>query len=370
MCNNVHGRFYDYVLGKLSEFDMYKWRLEEDASCGNEFVSPPLEGEFGWRQVVKICSIVKEAQAKFDFKRIVGVDCGVHFHFDANDLVKKSNRSVVGIRNILLLSAIIEPLWYSMSPESRLLTNFAAPLNFNPWQMMRARDMTDLRDIWFRPYMGVCGNNDSFRTKNTLYLPEFVNNDLKPEKYDWTRYHGMNFLSILKHGTIEFRYTHGSFDIDVLEMWFQMYKRLFEAAKKMRTKDILALCPISLELIKQNSIPGIHAKMYENLSPLINYLFKIIEPDIRLLRFILAKLIKHNINSIHSNVVKKIVSYDGDFEGLMKIVESELIQSAMFKRGRFKYVVPNELFPINDGPPNEIEQPDDLPAMVITTNVA
>ena len=196
--SHKHGRFFDYVRGLLQESAVREWRVVEDASCGNELVSPILQGEKGMAQVHQVCACVEKAQEVFNLGRLLGPDAGVHFHYDATDLVEQSKKNVRPLRNALVLSAILEPLWYSMNPGTRFDTAFAAPLNFNLFQMCRARDMIDIRDIWFVPYMGVNGHSDSYRVKHSSYSPIFINNEMKkPEKYDWTRYHGLNFVALL-----------------------------------------------------------------------------------------------------------------------------------------------------------------------------
>jgi hypothetical protein len=353
-----HGSFYDYVLQLMRESSITNWRMDEDASCGNEFVSPPLEGEKGWAQVEQVIHCVKTAQEVFGYKRIIGNDSGVHYHFDANDLLKLSNRSVTALRNVLILGAILEPLWFSMNPAARFDTNFAAPLNFNMFQMIRARDMTDLRDIWFRPYQGVSGHQDSYRVKNSLYLPDFVNNPAaKPDKYDWTRYHGLNFLSLFKHGTVEFRYTHGSFDSNNITLWYEMYRRVVEAAREMRTKNILLSSPVNFETLKASAIPNLQAPLYADLKLVIDFLFKVIKPDVKMLRFVLGKIIKYNPAALPKNIVLKILDYHGDFDGLMALITPTNIESIHYKKNKYRYSPPHNLLAqTNTGaPPVEYE---------------
>lgn len=347
------GSFYNYVLTLLKESGINNWRLDEDASCGNEFVSPPLEGVKGWAQVEQVLHCVQVAKEAFGFKQIIGNDSGVHFHFDANDLVKTSNRSVTGLRNILLLGALIEPLWFSMNPGARFDTNFAAPLNFNMFQMMRARDMLDLRDIWFRPYQGVPGHQDSYRIKDSLYMPGFVNNvEAKPNKYDWTRYHGLNFVSIFKHGTIEFRYTHGSFDSSNITMWYEMYRKVVEAAKEYRTRDIVIASPVNLNTLKLNSIPDLQSALYADLKLVIEFLFQLIEQDVNMLLFILKKIIKYNQATFPKQIIPKILNYTGDFDTLMNMIKPFKIESIHFRRNQYRYNPPHHLVAqINGGAP-------------------
>jgi hypothetical protein len=307
------GGFYDYLLTLMRESGIHDWRYEADASCGNEVVSPILEGEKGLASALQVCHCAMTAQKAFGLGRLLGPDAGVHYHFDATDLVKQGKQNVMTIRNVLLLSAILEPLWFSMNPGARFETAFAAPLNFNLFQLIRARDMVDIRDLWFRPYMGVRGHSDSYRVQHNSYSPNFVNSERTPDKYDWTRYHGMNLVALWKHGTFEFRYTHGSFEPENIENWFRFYKSVVDLARTRKTRPIVRACPMNINDIKLDSISGLHDMIYRDLNLAINFMFKssgktqpLFAPDAKMLRFILHKIIKYNPDCMPGLIMRKV----------------------------------------------------------------
>ncbi len=369
-----YGGFYDYVLNLIQESGVHNWKCEADASCGNEIVSPILEGEKGLRSALQVCHCVYKAQQTFKLGRVLGPDASVHFHFDATDLVKDSKSqshkntrdiSVQAIRNVLLLSAILEPLWFSMNPGSRFETAFAAPLNFNLFQMFRARDMVDIRDIWFRHYMGVKGHSDSYRIEHNSYSPTFVNGERKPDKYDWTRYHGMNLNALWKHGTFEFRYTGGSFNPDNIEMWFRLYKDVVDLARSSKTRSIIRACPMNIEDVKSSSIGGLQTIIYGDLNIAIRFMFlplsktalPLFGRDANMLRFILKKIIKYNPTCLPAKIMKSIWNDDGtDFERLMGYIAGIRISSIHRRRNRYKYT-PESTNVTNgamDTPPDQI----------------
>ena len=363
------GRFFEYVRGLLEESAIRKWRVAEDASCGNELVSPILQGDKGMAQVHQVCACVEKAKEVFELGRLLGPDAGVHFHYDANDLIAQSKKNVRPIRNVMVLSAILEPLWYSMNPGARFDTAFAAPLNFNLFQMCRARDMIDIRDIWFVPYMGVNGHSDSYRVKHSSYSPIFINNETKkPEKYDWTRYHGMNLVALFKHGTIEFRYTHGTFDPELIEKWFEHYKAIVHAARELNTRPIMRACPMNIEAIKANSIQGLQKLIYGDLRLALDFLFNphgkrniqpILAKDPKMLHFILERLVKYNPKCVPATVIHQILEDDGtDFHRLWDMVRKMPMSSAHHNRNRYAFTPKSHIVP-NNGPSHNNDYPED-----------
>lgn len=310
------GSFYDYYRQLLIESGIHGWNIHQDNSCGNEIVSPPLNGEEGLKLAMQACYCADVAKRHFGLKRILGPDCGVHFHFDA------AGMSVRDLRNVLVIMSVLETLFYAMNPISRFDTAFAAPLNFNLHQVIRARDLIDLRNEWFRPYMGVHGGPDSHRHRKNNYLPEFINQDKKaPDKYDWTRYHGLNFVAYLKLGTIEFRYTHGTFNGDILERWYYIYKSVMQAARTMMTQKILAIYPIrSRERIITHSLGKLQYEMYSDLRRVIKFFIKLTKPDVKTLKFIVERLFKFSPECIRTDVYKFVMEYDGENVDKLKSV--------------------------------------------------
>ena len=361
------GGFYDYLLTLMRESGIHDWRYEVDASCGNEVVSPILQGEKGLTSALQVCHCAVMAQKTFGLGRLLGPDAGVHYHFDATDLVKQGKQNVMVIRNVLLLSTILEPLWFSMNPGSRFETAFAAPLNFNLFQLIRARDMVDIRDLWFRSYMGVKGHRDSYRVQRNSYSPDFVNSERTPDKYDWTRYHGMNLVALWKHGTFEFRYTHGSFEPENIENWFRFYKSVVDLASVGKTRPLVRACPMNIDGIKSNSVMGLHDMIYADLNLAINFMFKssgkaqpLFAPNAKMLKFILHKIIKYNPDCMPGLVMKKVWKDDGtNFDRLMGYIKDIRISSVHARRNRYKFTPPsNHVTPYHN--PDNLDE--DFPA--------
>lgn len=325
--NEHYGTFYEYLQVLMTQSAITDWKIENDNSCGNEIVSPILNGDAGLKSLMQVCYCANKASKDLGISRLTGIDCGIHFHFDATKL------NHIQIRNVLLITSMVEPLFYGMNPTSRFATNFAAPLNFNLFQCIRARDIIDLRDVWFRSYMGVDAHPDSYRYKNQEYFPEFINSKKLPHKYDWTRYHGMNFVALFKHGTIEFRYAHGSFDEHIVKMWYMFFKAIMETAINNKTRRILkSNMPFTMAEIRDRSLTKLQYSLFRDIRKVIKFLFvpqkgtneSLISPDVDLIKFIVQRLIKFNCRGISMENYNSILS-SNDSNEILSLLENQKI---------------------------------------------
>ena len=326
------GTFFEHLNTLVADSGIKGWKIEQDASCGNEIVSNILLGDAGFKKMMQVCYCAEKTQQEFGLSRITGLDSGIHFHFDANNMNHRQ------IRNVLVVTAIAEVLFYAMNPVSRFGTSFAAPLNFNLFQTIRARDIIDLRDIWFRSYMGVDSHPDSYRNKAQEYYPHFVNSERKPQKYDWTRYHGLNFLALFKHGTMEFRYAHGSFDMETVEMWYRLFLGVIEACINLKTRSILKCnFPFNMQKVKLTSLDKLQRELYRDVTRVISFLFakngpggqtRLIQPTVPMMKFIAKRLVKFNPQCMTKLTYKKIMGMDngGDAEAALELLISNPIK--------------------------------------------
>jgi hypothetical protein len=312
-----YGTFYDYLLGLFADCGLGKWRLDLDASCGNEIVSPILDGEQGLAQLIQVCYCIEKARNLFGLSRLTGLDCGLHFHFDAKSLPTRA------LKNVLVTMAVAEPLFYAMNPLSRFSTAFAAPLSFNLFQMFRARDIVDMRDIWFRSNNGVSAQADSFRNKVNDYQPHFINSDRQPQKYDWTRYHGLNFVALFKHGTMEFRYPQGTFDPETVKLWFELFMSVVEMSVNNKTRTIIKHYPYDMSYVKQHPISKLQQTCYMDIGIVLKFLFserqtkfgptRLLKPTVPALKFIAHRLMKFTSSCMKADRYEQIMNYpDGE----------------------------------------------------------
>lgn len=184
------------------------WRLKTDLSCGGEIVSPVLSYPQGIRDVAIICDKIKriEKQAR---KPAFDGECGVHLHFDATDYPSRPRR----FSNLLNIVQLAEVIFYQMYPNRRM--DYCSPMTLNMTQGCRIRDMSELRDIWYR------GTNN-IKDPDTVYTNSFIASSRTGERYDGTRYHGLNLHCFWQLGTVEFRYCEATFDPLHILAWYEL----------------------------------------------------------------------------------------------------------------------------------------------------
>lgn len=166
------------------------WKVTSDGSIrgeqGFEVVSPILEGIEGLAQLEKVCSILKQSNAK------INKSCGLHIHFDAQNFKIKQWRNLY--INYLKFEAQID----KFMPQSRRADNntYCKGLKGNRSHegMIEAiRECGTVRDI------------------RGLYN---------------SRYHKINCESFFKHGTVEFRQHSGTIEFLKIENWVRFLHNL------------------------------------------------------------------------------------------------------------------------------------------------
>jgi len=167
------------------------WKLVNDSSVivhhpslsNIEVVSPPLRGADGIEQLRIICTILMQLGSK------VNQTCGLHVHHDAADVA---------------------------SPELLLLAknyNHALPAIDQLVAISRRYDANAYCKPW---------NRTDFTLFNTLDRPNYGN--LQRNK-------NINFASIARHGTIEFRQHQGTVEFDKILNWVSFGQHMIKAAQ-------------------------------------------------------------------------------------------------------------------------------------------
>jgi len=167
------------------------WKLVSDRSVmvhhhslsNIEIVSPPLRGAGGIEQLRAICTILVQIGSK------VNQTCGLHVHHDAADVT---------------------------SPELLLLAknyNHALPAIDQLVAISRRYDVNSYCKPW---------NHADFTLLNSLDRPNYGN--LQRNK-------NINFASIARHGTIEFRQHQGTIEFDKILNWVSFGQHMIRAAQ-------------------------------------------------------------------------------------------------------------------------------------------
>jgi len=174
------------------------WKSLYDASVrafdptytNKEYVSPPLVGEDGIKEMKAVCEVIKKAGGQTNYTT------GTHVHLDASDLTPQD------IAKIIYFYGRFEGQFDSLFPESRHLSK-------NRFCKSVKRFVKYCKRSGF----------------------EYFDSVFKLERVMNTRYVKVNVYSYLKHGTIEFRQHDGVLDGEALEMWIRLITRVVKYVK-------------------------------------------------------------------------------------------------------------------------------------------
>jgi hypothetical protein len=159
------------------------WKCVSDASCGSEFVSPPLLGEDGLNQIRLVMRILRETGLQCD------ESCGMHVHHDVHDLDQ------IHLKELMSFVTRWEPLLDRFHPQSR-------------W------------DGTYCKRLRLPGSNREWSTHQALRMnPADYQNATVSQPYGEYRYSKVNFRSLDRHGTVEFRQASGTLNDDFAVFW-------------------------------------------------------------------------------------------------------------------------------------------------------
>ena len=190
--------------GILLGTDRDSWHLETDTSVrgnrhtrsGAELVSPILRGIEGLRSAYNAFQFLKDIGAKVDST------CGFHVHQGVDKDVYKNQQ----IKELFSIISPIENYFYLKIPGDRKNNNTCKPMQINIEKFLEGMDSH-------------CDTSDR-RIKRLWYSDENEFREKVSERYDRTRYHGLNLHSFWCKSTIEFRYHSAILDnIDEAMQW-------------------------------------------------------------------------------------------------------------------------------------------------------
>ncbi len=171
--------------------DRHSWHLEEDRSIvhrgGVEFISPILRGFEGLMQSYRFFQLLGEIQgAQID------ESCGFHVHHgvDAKRYECKS------LKELIRIVYSMEDYIYLLIAGGRIDKDTCRPMDLDVDLSGKLGDCDDtckkngckIKELWY--------------SRNNRYDPARKGSD----RYDLTRYHGLNLHSYWYRSTIEFRY--------------------------------------------------------------------------------------------------------------------------------------------------------------------
>jgi len=180
------------------------WRIVHDGSIspsgeddiGREFVTRGgLSGDELYLSINNITSILANRGW------YVNKSCGLHVHIDARDLRARQ------LAYILAVAKLCEPVLYKVMPPSRGNTRWAKRIPMSTEEILRIHDEEDFIDAWYRSH----GTHPSM------------------EKYNDSRYCGVNMHSRVIHGSIEFRHHSGTLNPEKIINWIEICQSIVKA---------------------------------------------------------------------------------------------------------------------------------------------
>ena len=196
---NIHSKAIDGrdFLELLQDYGVYlgadrdSWHLEEDSSIvhrgGVELISPILRGFEGLVESYRFFKLLNEIRG-------VRIDesCGFHVHHG----VDTEHYKCIHLRELVRVVHAMEDYIYLLISEGRIDRDTCRPMDLDIEVFLKLADCENgckkngcqIKKLWY--------------SEENRYDP----NCMRAERYDMTRYHGLNLHSYWYRSTIEFRY--------------------------------------------------------------------------------------------------------------------------------------------------------------------
>ena len=187
------------------------WRAVNDGSLssgGIEFKNiRPIRGD----AILQNLNNLQNSSLDQDF--YIDSSCGIHVHMDARDFNWRE------LRNLIVIMNTIEPVIMNSMPKHRRFNRYCKPID----------------EDFGQPIV----NSHIYNNINSIEeLVDFSYRDLSKvdpdeNRYNSSRYRGMNLHSRFYHGTIEFRYHEGEIESTPILDWIRFCNRIMVAAKSL-----------------------------------------------------------------------------------------------------------------------------------------
>ena len=220
-------------------------------ATGFEINTSPASGDLFVKQIQEICTKLNNCEA------VVDSSCGLHVHLDARDF------DYYELRNLIKVYASLEPLFFSMVPESRENSQYCLPCG---------EKFAEAIDNGRLPYKEA--KKKVIKATYGVDSPK----DFRKEKYCSARYTALNLHSFFFRGSLECRLFNGSTNPGKIVAWALTLAKMLEFAKKASQETCDKMWQTSKNL---------EAKDLKSL------LFMVIDNDPTLIKFIESRLEKH-----------------------------------------------------------------------------
>lgn len=206
---------------------------------GVEINTPPARGASLEDIINHTCEVLRQHNYKGTRA------CGVHIHIDAQDIQNDHQKIVQLVKTYYA----IEDLIYSILPPSRWQNRYCKRLvenylykNFKN----KTKDEKAIEKTWYNS------------------TDEGTINRKKHEKYDPTRYYGVNIHSIFYRGTLELRYHSGTTNARKILNWMELNLKIVDyAISRYNEKEITELFDMATSYDKLSRFAQIFNLSYE-----------------------------------------------------------------------------------------------------------
>ena len=210
------------------------WKIVGDISVGShisshtgstEIVSGILKGQAGLDEVKKMYDALEELDIR------VNKTCGLHVHHDINEWKRAARRTHVAgslriavkkVRYLISLIARYEHVIYSVLPKSRLNGTYSNTIN-----------KTYHERFWTTGH----SFNEARHGERNKSIRSFLKNTRGHwQRFQRSRYCGLNFGAFWRQGTVEFRYGSGTVNATKAINWI-VFTQLFVNAAEIRSEQ-------------------------------------------------------------------------------------------------------------------------------------
>lgn len=187
--------------------------VSDDGSLGRrgiEFQTPKLKGKAGEDAIKAICKTLNAND--FTIQR----SAGLHIHLDAAGLVPKRRTKDKPVKLVSMFTFYIafEDVILSLLPKSRRGNQYCTVMKneFSTRELHEVYTLEQLEKIWYR-----CD------TRKTV-------SERKGNKYDNSRYLGVNLHSLFANKHLEVRYHSGTLDATKILEWVNLHQTIMDKA--------------------------------------------------------------------------------------------------------------------------------------------
>ena len=166
---------------------------------GVEFISEPMNGDILFNNIDTMGRYLRTCNF------YINKTCGFHVHIDARDLYYKE------LKGIMLVTKSFEKTIKNMMPDSRQQSSWCKDLVASKYEIRSITSDTEFIDKWY----------------------DWASEEPSMDKYNASRYYGLNLHARVYHGTIEFRYHSATNNSTKIKNWITICQSIVQQGIKL-----------------------------------------------------------------------------------------------------------------------------------------